>query len=75
MKKALIVIGEWPSMRGRYHITLTVNDKVIFRRHEAGSNIGAAAATAVSCAMGYDKYTIMGCDEVINQIPLEYRVK
>lgn len=75
MKTALVVIGEFPSMRGRYHISLTVNGKTIFAKHDAGNNTGAAAASAVSCAIGYDKYTIIGCNEVINLIPVEHRTR
>lgn len=71
--KALIVIGEWQSMRGRYHMSLTVDNKTIFAKHNAGSNTGAAAASALSCAIAYDNYTIIGCNEVIQLIPPESR--
>ena len=59
---------------GGYVVSLSVNQKVKYTRHNAGRCAGEAAAIAVRIAMGQKgNYCILAPIEVLNMIPESVR--
>lgn len=76
MKPALIAISRNPASTTEYHISIQdERGKTIKRKHRAGHSSGEAAAVALSEALVFSQYVVVGEDAVLSHIPKDLRSK